>query len=467
VVYYVSTRTAVVGVETHTMIPKRTPPLLMGTSQSRNKIVPSPNVYAGRDVLYRQYLPTPTPTPSPSSSHHTQKRNHIDAIYFQCSVEQAVQHLMIGAIRTSIERTGVYNETSPDYPGVTGRVSFDWLRNQPLFDANRNDYEVLSYDVLYDDEDGTEYYKAPAVTFVMSTALLDRKDYHIDIGTHSKDGKIYPRQTYGWKHINKIDQELFDDDAHVASITFHHAVPTDYIQEIWLHSFVPGSNEELELEEDMTMYTRQQNALKHAFLNGLQMIQGLYAKYHAKVVVDRLVYPKEKFTFTPSNHQELIQFVHGYAPNFCFAGTAESLKARMTLIDMKKMAIDCGFSYDDVVNIDNADRLSKLIARRANQLFRGETEDGQPTEVEEQVFNPPFGGVDSTDEPFTREFVISMMAHKTLQHHINHRVPLMVTRREIEKLLNEIGNKPVDLLGIIRNTMETGVRKTLIKAQSI
>jgi hypothetical protein len=436
----------------------------MGNSQSNNRVLPAPNYYEQRE-MHPSVSPISSKARSMFKSKPTKPHHRIDAIYFQFTIQEAIKHLMIGAIRTVIERTGVYNADSSSYPGVTGRVSFDWLRGQPLFDLGEVgfNYEVLDYDREREmsggsDDDTFSRYSVLPVTFVMSTALLDRKDYHVDVSNNHLTGQIYGAYTYGPRHVHEIDEESFGDETQVASITFHHAVPTDYIQEIWLHSSIADED-----FDDMRYYKHQQAKLKESFLKALKMIQGLSERFASKVVIDRLTYPNERFTYTPENHQELMRMAHGFAPNFCFAGTARSLHSRLNLNDMKKMAIDCGFSYEDVVDIQDTERLSELIAKRANQLFSGETEDGEPTEVGVQVYDPPFR---SADEPFTQEFVVSMLAHKMFQHHVNNRVPLLVSRREIQKLLDN-STKEIDLIGVLRNTLEDSVGHTLRRARSL
>jgi hypothetical protein len=398
-----------------------------------------------------QDQPSTSRSVRPSEVKDTDKQlpNQVDAIYLQMSVMTAVRILIQGSIRSKREWTGNHNESEDFYPGVMGMVGWSWLRGKPLFDVDvPPQYEVLLKVEEEDDMDhkGRVWSYMPQVTLVLSTALLDRKDYHITIGPDSMSGAVTGMNTYGPRHINKIIPKVFGNSIYMGTIVFHHAVPNEYIQEIWLHGSVPPYNNNL---AEVEQYVDMQETLLANFTRALQEAR-VQSKYQDLVRIDRFEYPTNKFTARPSNHTELLAIARTKTPNFCFSGTANQLTSRLSLIEMKKMAIDCGFTYDDVSGIEEPRQLAQLIHDRSNQLFHGEGT------VSAQVFDPPFGGANA-DEPFDRQFIVELLGQKMFARQVAERESLLVDREELKQLLDKAKNGKVDLLAAVRNTYERAV----------
>ena len=111
----------------------------------------------------------------------------VDALLYQCSVDEAIRVLLFGRIQTRVERSGAYNADVGTYPGVCLSVLFRWLREAPVLS------EDATYRVLDTEGEGSRLEKIAPVTLVFSAALLERPDYHINVAPDDDASRPHQR----------------------------------------------------------------------------------------------------------------------------------------------------------------------------------------------------------------------------------------------------------------------------------
>ena len=183
---------------------------------------------------------------------------------------------------------------------------------------------------------------------------------------------------------------------------------------------------------------------------------GLYERWSSTVDSGVVVFPSRAFLLHAGD--KLLARRAAGSQNLCFAQSADLLLDGLSLPALKKMAVNCGFSFSDVQGATNSRQLAERIMAQAGAQFRGE---GEAEHQPRAVFDPPYS---AADEPFDARFVVETLAKQLVKHHLDNNEPLYLTKGDIARLhadMDSAGHEQVDIIDLLRGTFELGIERKL------